>query len=307
MSPDHSEPAPPLQPEDLALASSLGSLRPRAASPDFLDHLLHQLDPAFSDEMAASSPESAPMPLDASLLAFEHELRGLRPLDMDFPTGQRVLHALQAEMSPPAPSFTVLGSAPPPEPARRRWAAATPWAAAAALVAAGWVALPYLPRTGAGQFTAAHSSLIPYAPLSGEKGSVDLVFPTTRTDLSDRVFGVPHTASSFRTPSVSIPEAPAPNGHLNVIAFDLPEEYCQQLGIKNGVGIRELGVGGPAKTHGLEVGDIIIRINGAPVGSAEDLAVMVRNSQPGSVVTLKVLRGRMIGEIPVRLGAAPSA
>lgn len=310
MSPEHSEPAPPLQPEDFALATTLGSLRPRAASPDFLDRLLLHLELAVSDEMADSPPDSPPMPLDASLLAFEHQLRSLRPLDMDFPTGQRVLQALEAEMRPAPPAFTVLnGTAPAqPEPARRRWtAAATPWAAAAALVAASWVALPYLPRTGSGQVAAAHSSLIPFAPYSGEKGSVDPIFIVNRKDPGDRVFGVPHTASTFRTPSVSIPEAPLAYGHLNVIAFDLPEEYCRQLGIPHGVGIRELGAGGPAKTHGLEVGDIILRINGAPVGSAEDLAVMIRNSTPGSIVTLKVLRGRMIGELPVRLGAAPSA
>lgn len=309
MSSDHAEPAPPLQPEDLALAAAMAVFRPRALSPDFLDHLLLHLELAVSDAMAASPPESSPMPLDASLLAFEHELRSLRPLDMDFPTGQRVLNALTAEMSPRSEGFSVIEGTGPTSaaPARRRWSAAAPWAAAAGLVAAGWAALPHLPRFGSVSTPVAHSSYIPFAPYSGEKGTVDPVFIVNRTDSGDRIFGGAQSASTYRPPSVTLPESPVPRGHLNVVAFDLPEDYCRQLGISHGVGIRELGAGGPARIHGLEVGDIILRINGAPVSSADDLAVMIRNSAPGSLVTLKVLRGRLIGEITVRLGNAPSA
>jgi hypothetical protein len=315
MSSEHPEPAPPLQPEDLALAAELSSLSARPPSPGFLDHLLLHLELAVSDAVATSSPESIPMPLDASLLAFEHELRSLRPLEVDFPTGQRVLNALQDEMSPRADTFPVIRGTGPAAPApaaappatRRRWTVAAPWASAAALVAIGWTALPHLPRLGTTPPTVSSAGLIPFAPDSGEKGTVDRVFLVNRPDPGEAIFGGAQSASIYRPASVIIPESPVRYGHLNVVAFDLPDEYCRQAGISHGVGIRELGAGGPAKTHGLEVGDIILRINGAPVGSADELAVMIRNSAPGSVVKFKVLRGRLIGDIAVRLGHAPSA
>jgi hypothetical protein len=309
MSPDHHEPAPPLQPEDLALETSLPGLRPRVASTDFLDRLLYHLELAASDEAAVSAAHSPPMPLDASLLAFEHELRSLRPVDMDFPTGQRVLRALEAEMPSSAPAFKVLDGSSRPDASRRRWAAATPWATAAALVAAAWVVMPHIPRPGTGPVVVTHASLIPFA---GEKGSVIPVFPDTPRSVH---FGSPHGqlfagdkgASSMRF--LSIPEAPAPQAQaeLDVRIFNLPDEYRHKLGITHGVAINDMGPGGPASTHGLEIGDIILRLNGAPVSSTDELSVMIKNSAPGSVVTLQVLRGRLIGDIRVRLGTAPSA
>jgi hypothetical protein len=323
MSPDHSEPAPPLGPEDLALESSLRRLRPPVVPAAFLDRLLTSLELAVADDHALATSDSPPMPLDSSLLAFEHELRALRPLDMDFPTGQRVLRALEREMTPAlpaaaaAPTFPVLTGSPRTAP-RRKWSAAMPWAAAAALVALGWVALPLLsPRTNPGLARASEGGLIPYASRSGEKGSVFPVFPETPgKQVFGRLYGQrigdelnpdPERNSDPAMRSLSIPEATSPYGYLNIDIFDLPEEYCQKLGISHGVGIMRMGEGGPASTQGLEVGDIIMRINGAPVSTADEFSVMVKNSEPGSVIILEVMRGRLTGKLRVRLGSAPTA
>jgi hypothetical protein len=311
MSPDQPEPAPPLDAEDITLEASLPSLRPRSATPDFLERLHLHLEMTVSDETAASSPDSPPMPLDASLLAFEHELRLLRPLEMDFPTGQRVLRALESEMTPAAaPPFSVLNGGSQPMTSRRRWSAAAPWAAAAALVAAGMVALPYLPRPG-GPALADHQGLIPWAT-TGERGSIALVFPTTPGTVE---FGARSGElragdnSGARMGSITIPEVTAPQaeGLLNVTLFNLSDDYRRKREIAHGVAIYSMGDGGPASTQGLEVGDIILRLNGAPVSTAEEFTAMIKNSAPGSVVTLRVLRGRLFGDLRVRLGAAPSA
>lgn len=314
MSSDHPEPAPPLEPEDHALETSLHALRPRTVAPIFLDHLLNHLELVVSDELAASSPDSPPMPLDASLLAFEHELRSLRPVDFDFPTGQRVLTALQQEMnatSPAAAAFSALPGLQRPA-SRTRWSSpAMPWAAAAALVAASWIALPYLPRAGGGMARANDSGLIPFASRSGEKGSVALVFPVQP---QNQIFGTPggQPVNAERNPgsplrSFSIPEATSQYGLLGVDSFNLPPEYCEKVGIAQGVGVLYVVNGGPAWTHGVEAGDIILRINGAPVSAVDELAVMVKNSVPGTTMTLRVLRGRAVMDISVRLGSAPSA
>ncbi|MFN0130892.1 MAG: PDZ domain-containing protein [Verrucomicrobiales bacterium] len=311
MSPDHPEPAPPLQPEDIALEASLRGLRPRPASPPFLTHLLAHLECTAFDEAAASSPDSPPMPLDASLLAFESELRALRPLEMDFPTGQRVLRALDLESTAFAPpTLTALpGTGRPRQPTR--WSATMPWAAAAALVVAGWIALPHLPRPGGTIASSVDSGLIPVVPPDGGKGSVAIVFPVApRNQVFSSPGGQPISVDHTGRPavrSVSIPEATPLFGLLDVEGYDLPPEFLQSAGIAEGVGIHRVGPGGPAHTHGLMDGDIILRINGAPVDSVDSLSVMVRNSRPGATVSLRILRGRDIFDLPVRLGAAPTA
>ena len=321
MSHDTPEPAPALEPEDITLAASLRPLRPQPLPTRLLNLIISRLECSFSDHTAAQDTGSPPMPLDSSLLAFEKELRSLRPMEMDFPTGQQVWRALEREMTPASPSPAALhilegakttSTATPAAP-DRKWNQLRPWAAAAALVLASWVALPHLPHrstTTAAATQTAKTGLIPYADRTTEKGSVAPVFPVSP---KLAVFGDPASqlvaGNLQRTglPSVSIPEATSPYGLLDVDTFDLPEDYCRARGLQHGVALRRVGLGGPASTHGLEVGDIIIRINGAPVSTSEDFAVMVKNSAPGSVMTLKVLRGRLLGEIPVRLGSAPSA
>lgn len=317
MSHDTPEPAPALEPEDIALAASLRPLCPQPLPTSLLNLIISRLECSFSDHTAAQDTGSPSMPLDSSLLAFEKELRSLRPMEMDFPTGQQVWRALEREMSPASaapPALHLLeGTKPTASTATHsKWNHLRPWAAAA-LVLASWIALPHLPHrstTIAAATETAKAGLIPYADRTSEKGSVAPVFPVSP---KLAVFGDPASqlvaGNLQRTglPSVSIPEATSPYGLLDVDTFDLPEDYCRARGLQHGVALRRVGLGGPASTHGLEVGDIIIRINGAPVSTSEDFAVMVKNSAPGSVMTLKVLRGRLLGEIPVRLGSAPSA
>ena len=316
MSPDPAEPAPPLQPEDMSLEAQLATLPLRPPHPDFLDRLLYHLELTACDELAASAPDSPPMPLDATLLAFESELRALKPLEIDFPTGQRVLQAIASEMAPAAPAFSIVppaaGTSPAaaaPAPAasqRRRWSPAAPWAAAAALVAASWLAFPHLPRNPGA--TTAHHSFIPYAADPGNRASVDIVYPVNP---GVRYFG-PHPGlqtvdtNSERASVIAIPEARARYAFLGVDTFDVSPEDLQKFKLPYGVGISRLEPGGPAATQGLEPGDVILRLNGAPVPSADDFAAMVKNSAPGSTLTLTLFRRNIIGNLTVRLGSAPS-
>jgi S1-C subfamily serine protease len=50
-------------------------------------------------------------------------------------------------------------------------------------------------------------------------------------------------------------------------------------------------------------GDIIVSINGRPVVQFSDLAETIAGMQPGSHVTLGVIRGGTHLEVPVTLGA----
>lgn len=60
--------------------------------------------------------------------------------------------------------------------------------------------------------------------------------------------------------------------------------------------------GGPGDQAGVKAGDVILRIDGRPVTSSDEVIVMVRSHAPGDVVVLSVRRGTAELDIPVTLG-----
>ena len=73
-----------------------------------------------------------------------------------------------------------------------------------------------------------------------------------------------------------------------------------------GAEVASVGDGTPAAKAGLEVGDVIVAVNGKPVDSADSLIGHVREKTTGDSVTLTVLRdGRSI-EVKATLAAKPS-
>jgi S1-C subfamily serine protease len=61
----------------------------------------------------------------------------------------------------------------------------------------------------------------------------------------------------------------------------------------------------PAATAGLQVGDLVVAIDGSPVSSIADLAAAVQAESPGTVVTLDVVRGTETIGLAVELGTRP--
>jgi S1-C subfamily serine protease len=57
-----------------------------------------------------------------------------------------------------------------------------------------------------------------------------------------------------------------------------------------GAQIQQIESGSPAQKAGLKVGDVVVRFDGNPVQSSDDLAGGVKTHQPGDEVTLEVLR-----------------
>ena len=212
MSHDTPEPAPALEPEDIALAASLRPLRPQPLPTRLLNLIISRLECSFSDHTAAQDTGSPSMPLDSSLLAFEKELRSLRPMEMDFPTGQQVWRALEREMSPASaapPALHLLEGTKPTASAatHSKWNHLSPWAAAAALVLASWIALPHLPHrstTIAAATETAKAGLIPYADRTSEKGSVAQSSPSARNSLSSAT-----PPASWSPATCSEPASPA--------------------------------------------------------------------------------------------------
>jgi len=63
---------------------------------------------------------------------------------------------------------------------------------------------------------------------------------------------------------------------------------------------------GPAQAAGLQVGDIIYRVNDAAFDQENDLATAIGQYEPGDTVTLSVWRGGQTQEIHLKLGRNPN-
>ena len=124
-------------------------------------------------------------------------------------------------------------------------------------------------------------------------------------DASGRVIGV-GTAAHIRGLAVVIPAAIAWKSIAHVLEHGRPRTGF--LGVsgqpvrlaerQRGAGGRDRGLlvvgvtpDGPAESSGVLVGDVILDLDNQPVGSADDLLILLTNDRVGRAVPLRVLRG----------------
>ena len=93
-------------------------------------------------------------------------------------------------------------------------------------------------------------------------------------------------------------------GQLGVYVQSVTEDIAQALGLKDARGVVVSGVqkGSAAEKAGLKQGDVITAINGNTVNDSNELRNMVASSQPGSDVTLTIVRDGREQQLKVTLG-----
>ena len=95
-------------------------------------------------------------------------------------------------------------------------------------------------------------------------------------------------------------------GWIGIVPEDITDEQAAQLGLaQGGVLNANLYVGSPAQEAGLEPGDLLLAIGGAPLHSAQDALARIANEKPGAVLAIKVLRGRRTLETKARVRERP--
>jgi Do/DeqQ family serine protease len=93
-------------------------------------------------------------------------------------------------------------------------------------------------------------------------------------------------------------------GQLGVVVQAVTEEIAQSLGLKEvrGVIVGSVQKGSAAEKAGLKQGDVIVAFNGANVNEANELRNLVAATQPGTDVTLKILRDGREQDVKVTVG-----
>jgi len=95
-------------------------------------------------------------------------------------------------------------------------------------------------------------------------------------------------------------------GWIGIVPEDVTDTQAASLGLaKGGVLISNLYVGSPAQQAGLQPGDILIAIDGAPLRSAQEALATIAARAPGATLTIRALRGRQSIDAHARVSEPP--
>jgi len=83
---------------------------------------------------------------------------------------------------------------------------------------------------------------------------------------------------------------PRPKGYLGVKVAPVSSDLADFLGIKEGLVVKKRDPAGPAAKAGLQKGDVIVAVNGKPVGSIAEMAQALKDAKPGDKVRFDVVR-----------------
>lgn len=90
-------------------------------------------------------------------------------------------------------------------------------------------------------------------------------------------------------------------GRIGVVIQPVTKELADGFGLPKPQGalVNSVEKGGPAEKAGIEAGDVILRFDGKPVNSSEDLPRIVGGSKPGSSISVQVWRNKAARDLQV--------
>ncbi|HEY0598911.1 MAG TPA: trypsin-like peptidase domain-containing protein [Brevundimonas sp.] len=97
-------------------------------------------------------------------------------------------------------------------------------------------------------------------------------------------------------------------GYVGVGISDLSREATAAFGLEPGTKVAFIGEvtpGGPAEAAGLQVGDVVTRLNGQPIRGRTDLTRRIAQARPGETVRLEIIRDGRRQTVSIRAGARP--
>jgi serine protease Do len=97
-------------------------------------------------------------------------------------------------------------------------------------------------------------------------------------------------------------------GRLGVTIQDVNQSLAESFGLKRPEGalVSFVDPDSPAAKAGIEVGDVITKLNGEPIMHSKDLPVRIAESKPGAKVTMEVFRKGAQRELTATIGSFKS-
>ncbi|MNF45504.1 putative periplasmic serine endoprotease DegP-like precursor [compost metagenome] len=102
-------------------------------------------------------------------------------------------------------------------------------------------------------------------------------------------------------------EGKVSRGWLGVVIQEVNKDLAESFGLDKPAGalVAQVLEGGPAAKGGLQVGDVILSMNGQPIVLSADLPHLVGALKPGSKIDLDVVRGGSRKTLTMAIGALP--
>jgi serine protease Do len=97
-------------------------------------------------------------------------------------------------------------------------------------------------------------------------------------------------------------------GYMGITISSLDEDLAKQFKVPDigGALVQDLAIGGPAEKAGIKDGDVIRKLNGQQIGDSGQFTAMITNLNPGTEVTVDILRDGQPLTIKATLGERPS-
>ncbi|MNE33544.1 putative periplasmic serine endoprotease DegP-like precursor [compost metagenome] len=102
-------------------------------------------------------------------------------------------------------------------------------------------------------------------------------------------------------------EGKVSRGWLGVVIQEVNKDLAESFGLDKPAGalVAQVLEGGPAAKGGLQVGDVILSMNGQPIVLSADLPHLVGALKPGSKIDLDVVRGGTRKTLTMAIGSLP--
>lgn len=96
-------------------------------------------------------------------------------------------------------------------------------------------------------------------------------------------------------------------GRIGVVIQPVTKELAESFGLgkPSGALVSSVEKGSPAEKAGIEAGDVILRFDGKPVTSSEDLPRLVGATRPGAKATVQLMRNKASRDVTVVVGEMP--
>jgi serine protease Do len=93
-------------------------------------------------------------------------------------------------------------------------------------------------------------------------------------------------------------------GKLGVVIQNVTQGLADSFGLPQPEGalVSSVEKGGPAESAGVEPGDVILKLNGQPLQTSNELPVQIASLAPGTTVNLEIWHNHATRELSVKLG-----